>query len=493
MSVKQPLCLLTFVLLVCLAVRGGEAQLSDQSDEERPELRAFFAFEKELWTETPGAVLELHPLHRYPGNPVIPRGEGQAPDSHRVSYTSILPEGDKLRAWYQAMPAGGKWTDHAIAYAESEDGIHWIKPSLNLVEPGTNLLLREAFGLSVVPDPTLGPTGYRAGLHFFRPDVRQPGNPPGGTFQMVSSRDGYHWDFDQVAATDIRHFEMFGAYRREGRWWVLGQGVSPYFRFPDGRPHSRVMYGFHSANGRDFELYPRPLFSYPVNPHFPDAGLQNHIGAGIWDRGRVLLGMAGQFWPGGFSQTVHMSVGLIYSHDGLNWLEPFPRTPILGPAATIRLGGDTAAWDRGFILQVQRPVSRGDRTYFYYVGGDAGNEWRAQTAVGLAFLRRDGFAAYSAEAEEANLITIPLRREAGDSTLYLNARGPLSVQVLDALLRPASEEIPVGIDGVRMPVLSLSQVPDRFRLAFKLEGDAALYAFYLGPDESRLPALEAWE
>jgi hypothetical protein len=450
---------------------------------ESDRLRTFFAFEREAWLETPGAKLALAPPRRHPSNPVIPRGAGTAPDSHRVCNTTVIPEGVRLRAWYGSMQTGTKFTEHTVSYAESTDGIRWTKPNLDL-RPGTNVVLEGASALVVQQDPA---GGYRAAAHFWRPDVGQPGAEPGATFEMVTSRDGLRWDYRRRPSIDIRHFEIFGMFHRDGRWWVLGQGVSPYFRLPDGTAHRRVMYGFHSEDGSKFDLYPRPLFRYPANPYFPDSTLQNHVGAAIWDRGRVLLGFVGQLWPSGFSVTVRATVGLIYSHDGIRWSEPFPQTPILLPGAE-------GSWDGGMLFQVQRPVSRDGDTYLYYSGGDSGNVWQTREALGLALLRRDGFAALEPVGDTATAITALLEAGRGETTVYTNARGPVTLQILDRYLRPVSAEVSVP-EGVRVPVLELAkaQAPARFRLAFKLGRGAELYTFSLGPAPSRLRPLEAWE
>ena len=97
--------------------------------EGRGPLRTFFLFESEVWLETRGVRLALQPLSRHPANPVIPRGEQGAPDSHRVGITTVLPQGDRLRTWYGAMrtPTKGRsydlHNDIAIGYAESRDGV----------------------------------------------------------------------------------------------------------------------------------------------------------------------------------------------------------------------------------------------------------------------------------------------------------------------------------------------------------------------------------
>jgi len=99
-------------------------------------LRTFFSFEPELWLESFGAKLELQPLERHPANPVIPRGGEGAPDAHRADFAHVMPEDGRLRAWYET------WSEDYpgmadeccnIAYAESDDGVAWRKPSFDYV------------------------------------------------------------------------------------------------------------------------------------------------------------------------------------------------------------------------------------------------------------------------------------------------------------------------------------------------------------------------
>lgn len=472
------------------AAASGLWAVTGQAADARTALRTFFAFEREIWQETAGSRLALQTPKKHPDNPVIARGDGQAADSHRLSYTSLFPEEGKLRAWYTAMKKGGSYKDHAVGYAESADGVSWIKPKLNLVEPGTNLLLRGPITFVVTPDDTGREKSYRALAGFFRADVGTPAarGESGATFKVLTSKDGLRWDFDAQPATTVRHFEAYGLFHRNRQWWVLGQGVSPYFHLPDGREHGRVMYGFHSADGANWDLYPKPLFHYPINAYFREASLQNHMGAAVWDRGRVLIGLMGQFWPAGFSAGVRMTIGLTYSYDGIDWTEPFAQTPQVKP-------GPAGAWDSGCVIFVQRPVSRGDSTYVYYSGFDGGNEWSSRAAIGLATLRRDGFAALAPEQENVRLVTKSVSLLAGETTLYLNSRGAVTVQVLDEYLRPLGSPQAISGDGVRTPTLNVKELnrASPFHLAFTLQTGAELYSFSFGPDPDKLGRLENWE
>ena len=487
MVIKYFLRVLTLCAFVAAGISGRHSGAG--AAEQATPLRTFFSFEREIWMETSNADLILQAPQRCDVNPVLRRGEGAAIDAHRIDFTSILPDGRRLLAWYGAIrkqQPGRRLdlrADLAVALAESQNGLHWTKPSLDAA--GTNVVIPGAAYMTVARGPANG-KDYRGIVAFFRDDVGKPGAESGATFEFVRSQDGVRWDFSRKPSTAVRHFEAYGLYQRDGRWWILGQGVPPYVDRPEGLA-KRVMYGFHGEDEKNFALYPRPLLAYPGNRFFPDASPQTHVGAGVWDRGRVLLGLSGQFWPGGFSATVAYSIGLIYSRDGINWTEPFPRTPILMP-------GPSGSWDRGWVLQVQRPVSKGDRTFVFYVGADGGNEWSAHADLGLALLRRDGFAAWVARNERGELITRPLEVLRGETKLYLNARGPISVEVLDQYLRPAGARADLKIDGVREPVLDLQGLrpPENFRLRFGLLPGAELYSFSFGPSSS-LPSLSDWE
>jgi hypothetical protein len=65
---------------------------------------------------------------------VLGRGEPGQPDDAVVRfYGTVIPVGDELRMWYLArgrLDSGGL----RVCYATSQDGVHWEKPVLGLVE-----------------------------------------------------------------------------------------------------------------------------------------------------------------------------------------------------------------------------------------------------------------------------------------------------------------------------------------------------------------------
>ena len=96
-------------------------------------------------------------------------------------YVTILHSGAKYQAYYRGSTSGGtKDTgDHqVVCYAESDDGVHWIKPALTLFprdgQTTTNIVLAD-----VPPD-----------THNFSPLIdTRPGVDPAERYKAV---DGYH-------------------------------------------------------------------------------------------------------------------------------------------------------------------------------------------------------------------------------------------------------------------------------------------------------------
>ena len=97
-----------------------------------------------------GTVRKLNPLQRYSGKPII---AADKPWETTVAYCSVYrdPANSKYKLWYQAWPGR---SGCYLCYAESDDGIKWIKPEIGLVEfKGSyknNILFKNGYGASVI-------------------------------------------------------------------------------------------------------------------------------------------------------------------------------------------------------------------------------------------------------------------------------------------------------------------------------------------------------
>lgn len=89
-----------------------------------------------------------------------------------LGWAQVLIDGGRYRLWYQTMGIPGNAMAGILCYAESDDGFHWRKPELGLVEFGgsraNNILMQhgreeESF---IFPDPTAPPPErYRLMMH----------------------------------------------------------------------------------------------------------------------------------------------------------------------------------------------------------------------------------------------------------------------------------------------------------------------------------------
>lgn len=450
-------------------------------------MQTYFAFEKELWSQTRGAALELCRFERFLDKPVVARGPAGSADEHHVQNTNVVRHNGRFVMFYAAMrpPPKNIWhmeNQQSLCIAYSDDGIRWEKPR-DSVLPDVS---KDVYAAGVIHD---GNRFVMAHSHPRGLDVEEGQT----TFSIYTSADGVKWTGSRKPCIDVQHFETGSSlFKFRRKYGVLGQGVSPFYHMPDGRPCGRVMFAYTSKDLKTWKLASRrPAFAYDIPKYFPSAGVQNHVGAGVINYGdRVAVGFMGQFWPAGFSEVVRSTFGLIYSHDGAHWTEPFSAEPLLLP--------DEKSWDCGMLLQGSGLYSRGDTSLYWYSGLDGGNLWSSHASAGVLRIRRDGFAYFHrVGSAPAILQTVPLRAPAGHDHLYLNCiaqpSSAIEVFCVDASGK-VKHRVTIRQAGVMIHAIDLGATARRpFSLRFKLNGRARLYSFYLRPAIDDIPAwLDQW-
>ncbi len=196
---------------------------------------------------------------------------------------------------------------------------------------------------------------------------------------------------------------------------------------------------------------------------------------------------------GGFPKITEIKLG--FSRDGFHWERPDRRAFI---GATRRIGD----WDRGYVHTTTGVcVVVGDKLYFPYtaysgIGPDGHLGMYTGASVGLAILRRDGFASMDAGAETGELTTRPVTFKGRHLFVNVDSSegGELRVEVLDRdgnVIGPftAVNCVPVSVDSTITEVTwrgapdlsALAGQPVRFR--FHLRG-GSLYAFWVSPEKS---------
>ncbi len=396
---------------------------------------------------------------------------------------------DKLfKAWYCAG-----WFD-GTAYATSTDGITWTRPNLKAV-PGTNL---------VVP-----PKGVRdSAAVVLDPDVMD-GNrfkmliwsrPQGG--ELFVSSNGTDWSAPVVwGSTGDRSTIFYNPFRRV---WVYSIRSGWHARSREYAESVDFLAGASLANRvkwlrADKLDLPADCFFYA----FPERK-GNVFRPALYNLDAVAYEslMLGAFTimtgpennhceKEGVPKMTELHLG--FSRDGFHFSRPDDRTPFI-PGA--RAAG---AWDRAYLhSNAAICLVMGDELWFHYTGfaGDparrheksaAKNGMYANASMGLARLRRDGFASMDSGAAGGTLTTRPIRFATGDR-LFLNLKsaptGTCEVEVLDDAGRSLKSQILTGVDStcveVKWPtdtpaLAELKGQPIRLRFTTK---DTALYAFW---------------
>jgi hypothetical protein len=512
-------CLLT---LLCLFPLGAMTLRADE--------KVLFAFDEQSIPWRDNLKLTMVEADKHPQNPVLKHGPPGSPDhGHALMYGSVFHIGGKFRMWYLGMiqttfekgQAPGYW--RPMCYAESDDGIHWTKPELGLVELNgsrkNNICLVESdpFSLSRVndflsvmhdpedPDPSRRyKCAYIAHVPFA--EVRGgrskigPNESRWGALICATSADGLTWKVvgDRPMNAGGERFEVSGLYRFGGFYYAPGQLLSPWLHTPDGREVGRSMRTYRSADFNTWNKATAFGFSRPGQLLAePIKGQQTHMGAGIWNRGNVLVGLYGMWQdqpapaPKGKSHLygTRIHLGFITSNDGIHWREP------VVDFKTIPLGKE-GEWDSIALLQAHAFANVGEKTYMWYSHWDCDGEFRNQD-IGLATLRRDGFGYLTNHKADAPATCETTSFEAKANTkIFVNVDGvspdaPLEIELLDENARPilgfsqdASAAITKG--GTRIAVNWRSPLPAKQKLSLRLvfpEGGAAkLFALYLAED-----------
>ena len=431
----------------------------------------------------------FHRATFYPNNPVLQadqpweriEGVGKAmPFSDGVFWD---PRDQLFKAWY--MTANG------TAYATSRDGVHWNKPALD-VRPGTNMVhIGRRDSATVWLD-----------LEEKDPRRRYKFLWIGGHMRPINlqfSEDGIHWG--DVVAQSIPWSDRTTFFRNPFRGvWVFSlrdHDWTPSQPYPDTAPlgrmrryweHSDIVEGLKWKQGD-------PVF---------------WTGADRLDHRRMDLNVLPQLYNLDAVAYESLIVGLLtiwrgqppdrekpneltvgFTRDGFHWTRP-------DRDAFIPISERYGDWNYGNVQSAGGVcLVVGDRLYFYVSGraGKQGVRASGETSMGLAVLRRDGFASMDAGAAAGTLTTRPVRF--GGRHLFVNVdstAGELVVEALDPhgrVIEPYSRTnaVPIRVDNTLQEVRwrgvtdlsALSGKPVKFRFHLR---HGRLYSFWVSPDRS---------
>ena len=307
------------------------------------------------------------------------------------------------RMWYQVYdPEHAK---HMICYARSEDGLHWEKPDLGVVEYAgsreNNIVFagnRYAANVNVLDDAHETDPSRRYKLLYW--DRGPKGGPSG--ICVAFSPDGIHFtphpDNPVLSGTGDTHF-VYGWDERYGQY--VG-----YFR-PTGK-------GVPLAGSRHVRTIGRSLspdfvhWTYPqivLQPDANDPPDTQFYCMTVFPYDGLYLGFIAVF----ATNSCQMRSQLAVNRDGILWRRVKQGTPFL-PL------GSFGSFD-GAQMYLNAPMRVGDELWIYYGGFATRHSYRSEegaegvapaSSIGLARLRPDGFVTVDAGPNVGTATTKPL-------------------------------------------------------------------------------------
>jgi len=400
----------------------------------------------------------------------------------------------KFRLWYTTRirykEPGGVDVRFPTLYAESNDGLEWHRPELGLLDyegsSNNNFVVHAGriTGLFENADPTQPDRRYTA-LVLLEPEyVKREG------YFIYTSPDGLRWTGDRnnmiipalhgynipqsgIGDTSIfRYDPILGLYVCDAKFVLPG-----------------TIRCRGQCESSDLIHWTRPRFTLYTDEHDePDSQIYGNISF-VYESMWLGLCRVMHSERSGWKQV---EVELSMSRDGRHWVRPAERKQFL-PL------GDPDSWDPDYTDPVHNgPLLIDDELWFYYRGSRHRDRDNIQTrwiyasmSMGLAKLRRDGFASLNATAVPGHIITRQLTF-AGRS-LFVNAEvgdnGWLKAAVLTSAgqqlnLYEINNSIPLQQSTTHGQMIwnSVQHLTppnnDHVRLMFQLK-NAKLYSFWI--------------
>jgi len=470
--------------LICLLLTSGLLRGSDDAAVDIGSERQLFV-DQYLIQKMAGVRQLLH--HPTPREIVI---KPEHPwEKHGVSYMVTFRDGDRFRAWYRvdAAPFGKAPRRAMTAYAESDDGIHWHKPNLHIIEYNgstANNLVWDGAAANMAP--------FRDDNPACPPNERYKAFVRGGDIFALVSPDGLRWELaSETPILTDRPFdshniafwddvtEQYVAYTRGVRKdGPVGQGMRDRFKggvrwvrrttSPDFRNWSKLQ-PIQTGTAPREEFYTNATIRYARAPQyllmFPSRFASARKPQPQWEFGA------------GVNDIVFLS-----SRDGLNFDRTFLK-------AFIRPGLDQGNWHERSLYMERGILQTSPSELSLYCM----QNWRLPSVhIRRYTLRPDGFVSIQADYKPGELITRPIvfSGESLSLNYSTSAVGWLRVEIQDVDGQPiegfALEDCPEMYgDKLAAPVrwqagTNVSRLVDRAVRLRIVMSDCDLYAFRFG-------------
>ncbi|MBH07104.1 MAG: hypothetical protein CMJ20_12370 [Phycisphaeraceae bacterium] len=439
---------------------------------------------------------QVHEAQKHPANPLMEPDrpwEGKGCVFQHVHWDD---ESNRFRMWYGGstsfhLPSGIR-IRQPTCYAESDDGLTWVKPNLGLCEydgsKANNIVILTG-GLFAIFDEPDAPDPSRRFKALVWHDWRDSKPVPPEGYYLFSSPDGIHWKQDRtdpVIWSQNRQQPGVGD-TSTARWDArLGKYICDakiLFRNPTMRSRGMI-------ESDDLIHWSRPRMTfYPDALDAADTQIYGHLGfvyESMWVG--LLRAMHTEQVPNSDKQT---TIELTASRDGRHWSRVGRREEFIAL-------GEPGSWDPHYHDPHTPPVLVGDELWFYYRSmplpaprSDPQNAKTRISRIGLATLRRDGFVSLNGTDDPGLVVTRPLTFDG--CRLFVNAQvgdgGYIKAEIRNTAgeaVKPyvMSECQPLTTDVLNGQVVWAGQTAvqrsadQSMRIAFEVK-NARLYSFWL--------------
>jgi hypothetical protein len=337
-------------------------------------------------------------------------------------YGSVLkdPTDNLWKCWYTAFNLERYRNRipfrYRIAYAVSEDGVSWKKPSLGIVDDegkgdrNNNLIdlgrtYAEAIDVTIAPPDSNAPARY-VGLIL-----------DGTGVEVHVSDDGLRWRPHTQKTVDPGHSDCHNSLC----WDPVRRRWLAHIRPPvyAGTSKRRIAV----AESKDLRTWTKP-----VTVLRPDeADVPEFYSMPVFHHGNLFFGLLQTF----NHDTDSLEIELTYSTDGYQW-HRLPSKQLYLPV------GKPGSFDSGMITTADDIVFDRDEMFLYYGGWNGGHKSNERVAsIGRARSPRDRFIGWHATAEDDGfLLTKPCVLQATKFTVNASVRGNLVMALCDEAGEP---------------------------------------------------------
>ncbi len=404
------LCFCLFFLWTGVSVAMEESQLVWEGG-------AYLLLDDYYTAQSQGLTRKINSPEKLPEPIITGKKEDGTGDNCFQPYFTVIrdPGSGRFRMWYGVPENSGQ--SH-LAYIESEDGIHWIRPHKVLEDP-----MKIQFGCAVIDRGTSFPNQDERYVYGFYGD---------GGLCIAVSPDGFKWRMTKGFVKHSHDITWLGWDPLRSQYLAFVSMMMPGEGWTENR---RIP---HMTTSPDLLEWKKPW--RVVEPEKGESGeTQFYCMAGAIARGKTLVALVkvlrDDLNPEPDKTALEMgengrkAAGLGYtvlawSHDGKKWqrdVEPFiDRNPV------------PWTWDRAMAWgDCQVPV--GDQIYLYYGGYKRGHKVNRfeERQIGLARIMRDRYTARTAGREEGLLRTKPGVLKAKALTVNSKGYGSLQARLLD--------------------------------------------------------------